>query len=78
MVVGYMAAHTLGRRILQGDKEVRIHGDWLPVKAEVTQIDAFSAHADYSEDAQAHLSSYLEARGYPRPVGIEYDHSYEL
>lgn len=101
LVVGYMAAHTLGRRILQGDKEVRIHGDWLPVKAEVTQIDAFSAHADYSEiaqwlesvdtselqgiflvhgeeDAQAHLSGYLEARGYPRPVGIEYDHSYEL
>jgi len=49
LVVGYMAANTLGRRIRDGQKEVRIHGDLYPVKAKVEEIKAFSAHADYQE-----------------------------
>jgi metallo-beta-lactamase family protein len=49
LVVGYMAAHTLGRRIRDGQKEVRIFGDLYRVGAEVDEIKAFSAHADYQE-----------------------------
>ncbi len=49
LIVGYMAENTLGRRIEEKAKEVRIHGDIYPVKAEVTEIGSFSAHADYSE-----------------------------
>ncbi len=49
LVVGYMAADTLGRRIRDGQKEVRIHGDLYQVKARVEEIKAFSAHADYQE-----------------------------
>ncbi|MBU0928150.1 MAG: MBL fold metallo-hydrolase [Spirochaetes bacterium] len=49
LVVGYMAANTLGRRIRDGQKEVRIHGDIYKVKARVEEIKAFSAHADYQE-----------------------------
>lgn len=49
LVVGYMAADTLGRRIRDGQKEVRIHGDLYKVKARVREIKAFSAHADYQE-----------------------------
>jgi metallo-beta-lactamase family protein len=49
MIVGYMAANTLGRRIRDGQKQVRIHGDSFAVKARVEQINAFSAHADYKE-----------------------------
>ncbi len=49
LVVGYMAANTLGRRIRDGQKEVRIHGDLFKVKARVEEIKAFSAHADYQE-----------------------------
>jgi len=49
LIVGYMAAHTLGRRIRDGQKEVRIHGDLYKVKAKVEEIKAFSAHADYVE-----------------------------
>lgn len=49
LIVGYMAENTLGRRILNGDKEVRVLGDMLPVKANVERINAFSAHADYTE-----------------------------
>ena len=49
MIVGYMAENTLGRRILEKDEEVKIHGMWLKRRAAVAKINAFSAHADYSE-----------------------------
>jgi len=49
LIVGYMAAGTLGRRIQERQKEVRIHGDLYPVKARIEEIKAFSAHADYVE-----------------------------
>lgn len=49
LIVGYMAAETLGRRIRDGQKEVRIHGDLYKVRARVEEIKAFSAHADYQE-----------------------------
>ena len=49
LLVGYMAENTLGRRLKNGEKEVRIMGDWFKVQADVEQINAFSAHADYQE-----------------------------
>jgi metallo-beta-lactamase family protein len=49
LIVGYMAEGTLGRRIMDGAKEVRIHGDFYKVAANVKIIDAFSAHADWQE-----------------------------
>ena len=49
LLVGYQAAHTLGRRIQNGDKTVRIFGDEFAVKAEVQMLNAFSAHADRLE-----------------------------
>lgn len=49
LFVGYQAQNTLGRQILQGDKEVRILGSIYPVKAKITKIDGFSAHADRKE-----------------------------
>ena len=49
LIVGYMASHTLGRRIREGEKEVRIQGDIFKVRARVEEINAFSAHADYRE-----------------------------
>ena len=49
LIVGYMAENTLGRRIRDGEKEVKIMGDWYSVKADVEQINSFSAHADYTE-----------------------------
>lgn len=49
LIVGYMAADTLGRRIKDGQKQVRIHGEPFAVKARVEEIKAFSAHADYVE-----------------------------
>ena len=49
LIIGYMAENTLGRKIMEGQKEVHILGDLYEVKATVEQINAFSAHADYSE-----------------------------
>jgi metallo-beta-lactamase family protein len=48
LFVGYQAAGTLGRQILEGQPLVRIHGRQWKVKAEVRQIDGFSGHADRS------------------------------
>ena len=49
LLVGYMSENTLGRKIRDGAKEVKILGDWYNVKAQVETINAFSAHADYKE-----------------------------
>ncbi|MFZ4617969.1 MAG: MBL fold metallo-hydrolase RNA specificity domain-containing protein, partial [Rectinemataceae bacterium] len=49
LIVGFMAEHTLGRRIRDREKELRIHGDIYRLKAHVEEIKAFSAHADYQE-----------------------------
>jgi metallo-beta-lactamase family protein len=46
LFVGYQARETLGRQILEGKPEVRILGRLLPVRARVTKINGFSAHAD--------------------------------
>ncbi len=47
--VGFQAAGTRGRRILDGEPEVKILGQWVPVRCRVTKIGGFSAHADWGE-----------------------------
>ncbi len=49
LFVGYQAAGTRGRRLVDGEKTVRIHGETIPVHASVELIESMSAHADANE-----------------------------
>ena len=49
LMTGYAAVNTLGRKIIDGDKEVNIFGEPHRVRAEVQKIDELSGHADQSE-----------------------------
>jgi metallo-beta-lactamase family protein len=58
--VGYQAAGTRGRRLQDGEKQVKIHGQIIPVNARIESIGSLSAHADSVE-----LIRWL--RGFKRP-----------
>ena len=49
LMVGYQAAGTRGRSIVDGDQDVRIYGNDVPVRARVVQINGLSGHADSIE-----------------------------
>ena len=49
VLVGYQAVGTRGRDLVEGATALKMHGRYIPVRAEVTQIDGFSVHADSDE-----------------------------
>lgn len=49
LIVGFQAQQTLGRRLLEGQKAVRILGEEVEVRAQVRKMNAMSAHADRSD-----------------------------
>ncbi len=65
LMVGYSAEHTLGRRIAERRRRVRIFGTEYALRAQVEVMDAYSAHADQPE-----LLDFLEPLDSERMKGI--------
>jgi metallo-beta-lactamase family protein len=63
LFVGYQAAGTRGRQMLDGARFTRIHGQEIPIRAQVETIDSMSAHADSNE-----IMRWL--RGFSRPPSL--------
>lgn len=61
LVAGFQAAGTRGRKLLEGARELRIHGRDVPVAAVIRRIDSLSGHADRRE-----LDRWLGAMPPPR------------
>jgi len=57
--VGYQAQGTLGRRLVEGEKTVRVAGEEVEVKASLHTINGFSAHAD-RDDLLAWASNFRD------------------
>jgi len=55
LMIGYQIAGSIGRRLLDGEQIVRIHGSDVHVRARVIQVSGYSAHAD-----QKQLIQWLE------------------
>jgi metallo-beta-lactamase family protein len=49
LFIGYQAAGTRGRAVLEGKESIKIHGREVPVRAKIENISGFSGHGDYQE-----------------------------
>ncbi|MFN0086428.1 MAG: MBL fold metallo-hydrolase RNA specificity domain-containing protein [Blastocatellia bacterium] len=63
IMVGFQAEGTRGRRLLEGEREIRIFGEMVPVRARIENLQNLSAHADSTE-----ILRWLE--GFKRPPEI--------
>jgi metallo-beta-lactamase family protein len=74
LITSWMAPYTLGRRLLEGEKIVRIFGEEHKVKAEVASINGLSAHADqpflleYAQASAATLRGVFLVHGEKKPA----------
>jgi metallo-beta-lactamase family protein len=49
LFAGYQAVGTRGARLLAGETEIKMFGQWIPIRAEVANLPELSAHADAGE-----------------------------
>lgn len=52
LLTGYCEPHSLGGRLVRGEEEVKIFGEYYKVRAEVGEIRSMSAHGDYDDLCQ--------------------------
>ncbi|MEP7738872.1 MBL fold metallo-hydrolase [Nocardioides sp. 31GB23] len=63
VLTGYQAVGTRGRQLVDGARQVKIHGRYVPVRAEIVDVPDFSVHADATE-----LLAWLAAAPHPPEV----------
>jgi metallo-beta-lactamase family protein len=68
ILTGFQAAGTRGRQLREGSKELKIHGHFIPVRAEIRCLDALSGHAD--QDGLLHWMKGLNSA--PRRIFIQH------
>lgn len=66
LLTGFQAAGTRGEALLNGAEEIKIHGEYIPVRAQVENLDNVSAHADFKEI----LHWFAESKIKPRQVFV--------
>lgn len=62
VLTGFQAAGTRGEALEKGAEEIKIHGEYVPVRAQVKILDNMSAHADYKEILQWFSKSQIHPR----------------
>jgi metallo-beta-lactamase family protein len=65
VLTGYQAAGTRGRQLLEGAHQVKMHGRYVPVRAEIVDVPTFSVHADADE-----LLAWLKSAPAPETVYV--------
>lgn len=62
LLTGFQAAGTRGEALERGCEEVKVHGEYIPVRAAVKVLDNMSAHADYKEVIQWFSQSQIKPK----------------
>jgi metallo-beta-lactamase family protein len=76
LIVSWQAPYTLGRRLADREKEVKIFGEVFPVRAQVATIGGLSAHAgqnfllEYALEVKAKAKQVFLVHGEPTAAGI--------
>jgi metallo-beta-lactamase family protein len=65
LFVGYQAEGSMGRRLLDGVKRVKIMGEDVSIKAKIYKLDGFSAHADHNQ-----ILEWMEHINQPKPEKV--------
>lgn len=69
LFAGYQAGGTRGAKMVAGAESVRIHGDWIPVRAQVSDLHGLSAHADHVQ-----IGAWLQRSGIDRRTAVHLVH----
>ena len=60
LLAGYQAIGTRGEALEKGAKEVKVHGQYIPIRAQVKVLENMSGHADYQEITQWFSESKIQ------------------